>query len=287
MTRQLLAAAMGLIVLAAPADAKRIARAFGPVEKVARAEIVLAGKVTAIEKEMVDAVRFPGDTQKVPHKVAVIKIDKPLIGGGAVTHVKVGFIPPPPIDPTTPRPPIRGGFQPVELKEGQEGVFFLTRHAGGEFYTFSPMMGPIDSKAENYKTQFEQVQKAAAALADPMKALKADKPADRFFSAAALVARYRSYPESGGEVETLKVAAEESQLILKAIAEADWKKSDENGLGALQSFYQLGLNPSSGFQQPQPKPGVDFEETLRAAFVAWLADGGKDYRIEKLVPKKK
>jgi len=287
MTRQLLTAALGIIVLASPVEAKRIARPFGSVEKVARAEIVVAGKVTAFEKETVEAIRFPGDTQKVPHKVAVIKIDKPLVGGGGVTHIKVGFIPPPPVDPTAPRPPIRGGFHPVELKEGQEGVFFLTRHAGGEFYTFSPMMAPLDSKAENYESQFEQVQKAATALADPMKALKGDNPTDRFFSASALVARYRSYPESGGEVETVKVAADESRLILKAIAEADWKKSDENGLGAVQSFYQLGLGPASGFQPPQPKPGVDLKETLKAAFVAWLAEGGKEYQIEKFVPKKK
>ncbi len=192
MTRNLLLTAAAVAVLAIPVEAKRVARSFTPVEKFARAEIVVTGKVSAVEKEMVNAIRFPGDTEKAPHKVAVIKIDKGLIGADAVTHVKVGFIPPPPANPNA--PPVRGGFQPVYLNEGQEGLFFLTKHPSGEFYTITPMMAPLDPKAENYKAQTEQVTKAAATLADPMKALKAEKAADRVFAATALVTKYRAIP---------------------------------------------------------------------------------------------
>jgi len=284
MTRSLLLAAIAIAVVALPAEAKRIARPFTPIEKTALSEVVVTGTVSAIEKEMVDTIRFPGDKEKTPHRVALIKIDKALVGGGAVTHVKVGFIPPPPVDPITPRPPIRGGYQPVDLTVGQKGVFFLTQHPSGEFYSITPMMSPLSSKDENYKVQAAQVMTAAAALTDPMKALKAEKAEDRFLAAETLVMKYRSYPINGA-TELAKVPAEESQLILKAIAAADWKKTDENGLGAMKSFYQLGLNPASGFKQPQPKPGVDFQDTLKAAFTTWLAGPGKDYRIEKIVPK--
>ena len=288
MIRSVLLAAVAVAVFAVPVEAKRAIRIFTPIEKVARAEIVVSGKVSAVEKEMVNAIRFVGDKEKVPHKVVVIKIEKGLIGGDAITHVKVGFLPPPPADPAGGvRPPVRGGFQQVDLKEGQEGVFFLTKHPSGEFYTITPLMAPLDPKAENYKAQAEQVKLAAAALADPMKALKAAKADDRFFAASALLAKYRSYPEDGRETEMVKVAADESKLILKSLAEADWKKNEPEGMNAMQAFYQLGLTDANGFKQPQVKPGEDFQDVVKAAYLKWLDGAGKDYQIQKIVPKKK
>jgi hypothetical protein len=236
----------------------------------------------------VDAVRFAGDTEKTPHKVAVIKIEKALLGAAGVTHVKVGFLPPPLTDPAV--PPGRGGrggFQPIHLIVEQSGVFFLTRHPSGKFYTITPMMAPLNARADNYKSQAEQVEKAAAALADPMKALTADKAADRFLAAAALLSRYRSFPEDGRETELQRVSADESRLILKSIAEADWKRADQTAPGAMQLFFQLGLNPESGFHPPQAQPGADYTSAVKDAFVKWLAGPGKDFRIERIVPKKK
>ena len=226
MIRHLFIAAIATAAIAFPAEAKRVARPLTPVEKVARAEVVVVGTVSAIEKETVDAARFPGDTEKTPHRIAVIKIEKGLVGAAAITHIKVGFIPPPPVDPTAPRPPIRGGRQPVDLKVGQEGVFFLIKHPGGEFYTISPMMTPLDSKEKGFKAQVLLVEKAAAALADPMKALKAEKAEDRLLAATVLLGKYRSYPENGGPTQLIKVPADESRLILKSIADADWKAAE-------------------------------------------------------------
>ena len=56
MTRNLFLAAVAVAALAVPAGAKRIARPFTPVEKFARSEIVVAGKVSAIEKEILGLV---------------------------------------------------------------------------------------------------------------------------------------------------------------------------------------------------------------------------------------
>lgn len=287
MTRHLLVAVVAVLGFAVPVEAKRAIRLFTPVEKVARAELVVTGKVTALEKGTVDAIRFPGDTEKVAHKVAVIKIDKGIVGGASITHVKVGFLPPPPPpDPNTPVRPGRGGFQQVDLKEGQEGVYFLTKHPSGEFYTITQTMTPLDSKAENYKAQTELIAKAAAVLADPMKALKSDKPADRYFAAMVLVTKYRAYPDFGGEMDTVKIPAEESKLILQGLAEGDWKKYDPDTVNGMQTFYQLGLTDKDGWKPLQPKPGADFADTTKEAFTAWLAGPGKDYQISKLVPKK-
>jgi len=285
MIRNLLLTTAAALVFAVPVEAKRVLRVYTTLEKTARAEVIVTGKVSAIEKETVDAVRYPGDTQKVIHKVAVIKIDKGLVGTGGVTHVKVAFVPPPPADPNAP-PVRRGPLSPVDLKEGQEGLFFLTRHPGADFYTITPLMTPLDPKADDYKANVEQVVKAATALADPAKALKAAKAEDRYFAAIALVARYRAYPEFGGETSTEKVPAEESKLILQALTEGDWKKAEPDGVNGAQAFYQLGLNDKDGWKPPQPRPNVDYADDIKAAFAKWLDGPGKDYRIGRIVPKK-
>lgn len=291
MIRTLTLAAVAVALFAAAADAKRVARPFGPVEKVARAEAVFVGKVSAVEKDAVMLPQYPGDPNKVAHKVAVIKVEKGLLGTGKATEFKVAFVAPPKADPKAPPRPVRGGPQGIDLAAGQEGVFFLAKHPDGTHYTVTPMTAPLDPKAEDYKTQLETVTRATAAIADPVKALKAEKAEDRFLAAAALVARYRTVPD-GVEAEIVKVPAEESKLVLKALTEGDWSKFDANTPNGAQAFYMLGLNAKDGWVQPvvvnnPGAPPVDFNAVLKDAFAKWLDAAGKDYQISKFVPKKK
>ena len=225
MFRVLVLAAFAALVLATPVEAKRVMRNFTPIEKLVRADVVAVGKVTALEKDTVEAVPVPvpGATDKLTYKIAVVKVESGLFGAANVTHVKVGFIPPPPVDPAAPVRPGRGGFQQVNLTVGLEGLFYLTKHHSGEFYVINPIMAPTEATADGYKDQVALVKKGAAVLAGPAKALKTEKADDRVFAASVLVSKYRTYPEGGGEVETVKVPADESKLILKALAEGNWK----------------------------------------------------------------
>ncbi|MCI0705526.1 MAG: hypothetical protein L0241_31080 [Planctomycetia bacterium] len=291
MFRKLIVAAVAAVLLATPAEAKRAIRIFTPLEKVAQAEVVITGKVSALEKDTVMAPQFPGG-EKVAHKIAVIKIEKGLYGAENVTHIKVGFVPPPP-PANPPAPPVRPipgrGFAVINLTEGQEGLYFLSKHHTGEFYTIHPMLAPLDPKADGYKAQAELVTKATTVLADPMKALKAAKADDRFFAAMVLVAKYRSGSLTGVEMETVKLAADESKLILKALAEGNWKPDpmNPNAPNPFMAFGQLGLTAKDGFKAPQVKPGEDYLTKMKEAYTTWLAGPGKDYQINKLVPKKK
>ncbi len=292
MYRVLVLAAAAALVLSAPVGAKRAIRLFTPVEKVARADAVVLGKVTAIEKDTVSSAPAPGAPEKVAYRVAVIKVESGLHGAAGATHVKVGFVPPPKDEPPAPGKlggPRRGGYPPVVLTEGMEGLFYLTKHHTGEFYTINPMLAPAEAKAENYKTDLAQAKSAAAVLADPMKALKADKAADRGFAAIVLVTKYRSYPETAAEVVEEKVPAEESKLVLKALAEGNWKPdpNDATAPNAYMAFNQLGLTDKDGWKFPMVKPGEDFGDKTKEAFGAWLAGPGKDYQLRKFVAKKK
>ena len=283
-----------------------------PAQMALTAPVVVTGKVTAIEKDTVERTSpYAGAKDKVTYKVAVVKIDGALVGANNLTHIKIG-IPQPgalapggapvPIQPGQPiqpirRPPIRPMPQAPELKEGQEMVFFLTKHPTADFYVIPAMNFPIDIKTDAGKKSLEEVKKVTAVLADPMKGLKSEKADVRTETAVLMVTRYRAYPQTGGEVDQVAIGADESKLILKALAEGDWsQKNVRPGPGAftpnaLQAFYQLGLTDKDGWKQPvfpQPKPGqppVDFAAIQKEAFVKWLAGAGKDYQIKKVVPK--
>ncbi len=291
MYRKLVLAALVVAVVAVPVEAKRVARPFSPVEKVARAELVVSGSVSAVQKDPVMLVQYAGDPNKVAHTVATIKIEKGLLGTGKLTEVKVAFVAPPKPDPNVPVRPGRGGFQPVNLTPGQEGVFFLTKHPGGDYYTVTPMMQPLNAKDPEYKAQLEVATKAAAAIADPVKALKAAKPEDRFLAATTLLTKFRTVPD-GVETEIVKVPTDETRLILKALLEGDWAKYDPNTVNGSQAFYSLALTAKDGWVQPvvvntPGAPPVDFNAVMKDAFGKWIDGPGKNYQISKIAPKQK
>jgi hypothetical protein len=300
-------AATGLV--AVPDSAAGLVIAFRPApQRAVSADMVVVGKVTAIEKDTVDAVPHPSVKEKVAYKIAVVKISDNLAGANNLTHVKIGFIPAPKVQPGVPVPPPgqpmilpvqpirpgRPGLQVPELKEGAEMLFFLIKHPTAEFYIMPGMSPPVDVKEEAGKKEVEAVKKITAVLADPMKGLKSDKAEVRAETAAVMVMKYRSYPEFGGEVDQVPIDADQSKLILKALAEADWKqvRPGPAGMNAMTAFYQLGLTDKDGwtppkFVRPQPgQPPVDFAAVQKEAFTKWLAGPGKDYKIKKIVAKK-
>ncbi len=273
------------LVMATPVQAKRVAAQPAPVVRALRANAVIVGKVTSMEKGTVD-VANPGEAAKVPYQVAVLKVESLLSGPVGVTHVKVGF--PAPADPNKPAPP-RRGYPSVTLVEGQSGLYFLTQHPTAGFYVINPMMPPVDASAENYKTDLESVKHALAVLAEPMNHLKAEKADDRYFAAAVLILKYRTYPEGAAEVDQVKVAPEETQMILKALADApDWSRSASFPIPPTQIRNYLALTEKDGWKNPVLRPGVaeDVNKVFKDAFTTWLAGPGQTYQITKMTPKK-
>jgi hypothetical protein len=277
-----------------------------PAQRAVSADVVVVGKVTAIEKDVVEAQPFPNAPNKVNYKVAVVKIETNLAGAANITHIKIGFIPPAKPDPNVKPPvggavrpirPIRGPLVAIELKEGQEMLFFLSKHPGGDFYIMPGMSPALEMKGDQGKKELEAVKRVTSIIADPMKGLKSDKADVRAETAAIMVMKYRTYPEFGGEVDQVAINADESKLILKALADAEWSQNVRpvpaaiSAPNALQAFYQLGLTDKDGWKQPvvpRPKPGqppVDFAAIQKKAFIAWLAGPGTDYVMKRIVPK--
>ncbi len=291
---------VGVLTLAALLAATPSAQALvvalpTPGQMAVQAPVVLTGQVTKLEEKLV-AAPSPGlgakDQQK--YKIAVVKVQTVLAGAKPVPEIRIGFIPPPKVDPNQPvrpRPPIgRPGFGLPELKEGQEMLFFLAKHPHADFHIIPPMYNPIDITTDKGKKQLEDVKTVTAVLADPMKALTSDKADVRGQAAAILVMKYRAYPLWGGEVDQVAIDAEESQRILKALAEAEWKNERFGQLSPMQAFYQLGLTEKDGWIQPMiavvpGQPAPDFNAIMKDAYTNWLAGAGKNYRIKKFVAK--
>src|SRR5437868_3831069 len=92
----LLAVASCGLLLAGGARVLAMRIAIAPLpQRVATAESVVIGKVTSIEEKTASAPRFPGDKGRGEYRVAILKIEEAFGTARKLTHVRVGFEPPP------------------------------------------------------------------------------------------------------------------------------------------------------------------------------------------------
>jgi hypothetical protein len=323
---------LGVGVLAIPASAQkdeweRAMRFRLLVDKVARADVVVIGKVIAIEKEPVDleTVEVVGfdwpqrKTRTVSYQVALVKVQENLMGAENLTHLKIAFVPQEMVPPRPIARPFlpkdlnvvrRTTAYPVDLREGEEYLFFLLKHPEGPYYVgpyyrdlsrdpsgglgvpIIPTKG-ID-KAMGIDKAIEQVKKITAILANPMAGLKSDKPEVRAQAAVVLVMKFRSRPYFAQQVDQVPIDAEMSRLILQALAEADWREQANVDFDVANAVAELELGPRDGWKHGSvvfapPSADEPSQNSLRRAlhksFVEWLKGPGKNYRIKKFVAK--
>ena len=266
------------------------------IEKFMLSEVVVAGKVASIEKDSVEATApYAGAKEKQKYVVAVVKIDTGFAGADKLKEIKIGFVPWPKREPND--RPLRTDILMPELKEGQELLFFLAKHPTAGFYIMPGRNNPVDMKADSAKDDLEIVKRCAAVLADPMKGLKSDKADVRAETAAILLIKYRSWPGFVAEIEAVAIDAAENKLILRGLAEADWRFQGPRPRGtyaplAYLAFLHLGLTEKDGWVEPvvaPSPPGVPPPDTgavIGDAYGQWLNGPGKNYTIKKLVRKK-
>jgi hypothetical protein len=265
------------------------------VERLLLSDLVVVGKVSGIEADAVEATPpYAGAKEKTKYRVAVVKIDAHVAGADKPKEIKVGFVPWPKRGPND--RPLRTDILMPELKEGQESLFFLAKHPTGGFYVMPGRNYPVAVKAGQANAELETVKRVAAVMADPVKGLKSDKAEIRAETAALLILKYRSRPAFVAETEAVAIDADESKLILKGLAESDWRYQGPRPLGtyaplASLAFMHLGLTEKDGWVEPvvvnnPGTPPPDRGVVVGDAFAQWLDGPGKDYVIKKLVPKK-
>ncbi len=283
----MLHSALALILLAASAPTSYALRLKelapqGVAQQTVQSEAVLVGKVTSFEKDLAEVKAHPDAKETAAYTIAIVKVETAIRGLKNATHVKVGFVlraVPQQGEELLSSEPQRN----LNLQEGGEYLLLLHKHPVGGFYTYSESTPPQKLPAE---AAVAEAKLAAGAIADPMKALKAEKAQDRALAAIVLLTYYRQ-PASRGEVELVPIDAAENAAILKAISEGDWTVA-VTGYTTLSSFYQfLGVGESDGWKHPVAKPGENHNLVMQKAYQDWLAGPGAKFRFQKYVAKRK
>lgn len=275
-------------------------------QKTYQSQLIASGTVS-LRKETLDAAMYPGQgVPKTTYKLATLTVGEVLVGDKVEGTIKILV---PPADPAQmpveqagrKQPYFRPTISQVQLIDGQEGVFFLAPHPTAAGYYHIPYghtpLNPLDT---TYKADLAAVKKVGAAHTDPLAALKAKDPADRLEAAAALVHRYRRQMpvQAGKPLRQVAIPAEESKLILKAIADADWAQYDKPRLGSdpppdytlvpNSLLASLGIFPGQhGMPQFQVAAGRGYNEAFHEHYKAWLEGEGAKFEIKRFVTEKK
>jgi hypothetical protein len=241
--------------------------------RVAGADLIVVGRVTAFEDKNVLAAPFPGAKNKTEFKIAVVKISNALKAPQGATTIRLGFAPLPPGVAISP--------PPFQATPGQEGCFFLTRHGDGGFYVPSGQLSFLSRTNAGFDKDVALIKRCTTILENPDAALKGKNVDDRFLAAAMLVARFRTRRSAGATAEP--VEAEQSKRILEALAAADWTPStDFARLSPLMVLHRLPLTAKDGWSPPA---GGD-QKAYAAYAQQWLRDHAGTYRIQKFVAPK-
>ena len=273
-----------LMLLAICPDAaalKRIAHSAGIAQQMMQSDVALVGKVTGFEKECTEIKANPGDKETTSYNVAIVKVETAILGIKNTTHIKVGFI-----RRAEPQNEVFFEDEPqrnLNLDENGEYLLLLRKHPVESFYFYTHATPPSKLPAD---AAIAEAKLAVAAIADPMKALKAEKAQDRALAAIVLLMHHRK-SAGKGEVDLVPIDAEENAAILKSIAEGDFTVAI-TGHTTLYSAYQfLGLSGGDGWTHPTPKPGENHNLVMQKAFQDWLAGPGAKFRFQKYVLKAK
>jgi hypothetical protein len=246
--------------------------------RIAQADLVVVGRLSGVEDNSLEAEPVPGSAGKVAYRVLGMKLEEVLLGDKAAKKIRVGFIPK--SAPSAPPP------QLFVLKEGWEGLLFLKKHHQGDFYVTFALFSNIARGAPEFAKTVEDARKLAKIMHNPAAALKADNASNRYLAAAMLIDKFRPTPLKGQPQQEEPIDPEVSKLLLKALAEADWKyDADWTGVyppHPYDLFQQLGVSKADGYQPPTG----DSRDTL-AATQKWLLDHQGKYKVKHLTPKSK
>jgi hypothetical protein len=254
-------------------------------DRITQSDIVVVGKVAAVEPKDVEAVFSPQFPYTLDYRISVVKVQEVIRGPKDVKDLRLGFI-----SPDQDRKVDKNGKAIAALpsplysvKVGDEGVFILQKHHQGNFYVNVLFLGGFlaASDSAEFTKIVENARRLSKVLESPLEALKSENAANRYVAAVMLISRYRV---KGAKTEAINV--DESKLLLKSLAEADWGNVNEALVTMkypphpYKVFLQLGVTKTDGYEPPAKAP--DIRETLKYT-QNWLRDNQETYRIQRFV----
>ncbi len=155
-------------------------------QRVALADCVIVGQVTSVPEDPVHAFALPkiAGAPKVPHQMAVVRIDSVVVGAKDLQELRVGFVTPPP------SPRRQPGFH---WSVGQQGCFFLRKHPDESFWVLQADYDMLDKgRDKDYERRLALVRRCSKLIKDVEASLTAPDAEDRLLTAGMLILRYRT-----------------------------------------------------------------------------------------------
>ena len=250
-----------------------------PVVRAAEAQVVAVVEVTSVADAPIAVVELNGSGQETTNSytIAEAAVKTPLSGASKLKTIKVG------IHPKKPEQIEKDGYT-LQLAAKEVKCLFLKPHPSEGFYVESGNGPPLDPARKEDQPALKQVKKVAAVLADSAKALKAEKPEDRVF--AALCLAYNYSPPDRDQMRPEDVPKEESDLILKALREADPNKLErEDGLFWVAAVEKFGLAKNEQLPGWWGERGKDRSLKRFKLYADWYDKPGEKRRLQYWVPK--
>lgn len=258
-------------------------------DRVVRSDLVVSGRVVAVEPKDVEAVISAEMPYKVDYRIAVVKVHEVVHGQKGLKELRLGFI-----SPGQDRKVDKAGkaMQPLSpfyfqaFTVGQDGLVFLRKHHQGDFYVSFLFFGGFHDSSDGatFTKNLEDVRRLSKVLEAPVEALKAENATNRYLAAVMLISRHRLSWLKDRKLPEKTIDAEESKLLLKVLAEANWSDVNEAITSIMypphpyRTFLQLGVTKADGYDPPVKSP--DFRDTLRST-QSWLRDNQEKYRIKR------
>jgi hypothetical protein len=240
-------------------------------DRVARADMIVTGRVIKIEDKSVSVPVAPGAKEKIEYQVAVVKVDDPILNAKGIKEIRVGFVPPP--AGVSRRPGI-------SLVEDEDVCVFLTKHADPDLHTVEAYFD-VTKKKDNagYDNFVKEAKRCAKLFADPDAGLKAKDANERLLTASMLLTRY-STPRAGATKQEPIDAARSKQILL-AIADADWSAEPKpNVVNPRTAFARLNAEAADGWNPPAHP--TQFPDAAKK----WLKDKAETFRVKQWVAEK-
>jgi hypothetical protein len=256
-----------------------LCRAIAPpplTQRIAVADAIVVGRVTALEDVDIEAAVTP-DGPKVKYRIAVVTVNEAIRGADMKT-IKVGFV-----APVATNGKIGSKYPTVNLQAGRDYVLLLHKHPEGKFLHLPLHVDAIElAPGGKADAEVALVKRCVKLLNNPKAALQSKDEADRLLAAAMLIQKYRSQPTE----KTEPIDAEESRLILKVLLDVkDWGNFDPlTRTNAVLLFQRLGLTAQDGWNPPQNIK--DYNRDWSVAAQAWLKNNLATYRIQRFVTEK-
>jgi hypothetical protein len=259
------------------------------IQQATQADVICIGKVADFEPELQTIELTAGE--KVACLVASIRIEESLVGADGVTTIRVaqvsrqrGANSPEVIRRV--RPGKLYGRPQTSLILGQQACFFLQKVPTADCFVPVNLDLPLDKSDPNYANSLGGIRKIAKVIEKPMDCLKSKNTFDRQLAASVLVLRYRAEPTIGsGNLVNEPLSAQESKLILAALAEMQWGELpfDQNGVLSLQNaFSQLQVTEKDGWKLPEMKDDDDCNLAMGEAVAKWMKGHSAKYQIQRI-----